>query len=127
MLIIYFLLPHLLCFHWCRILQASFSDLCPKNNDNVSSELDANVQSSEFKCRSENMPLTSDSIPVEGSMDMSETEQEESSICAQPDNVRGTLVGISERLPSSVHKSVNPGRQASHEDIKSWKEKGFTR
>jgi hypothetical protein len=81
-------------------------------------------------------------------MHTSEFDQEESSsICAQPDDTRETLFsehpvgdpmgigpcsssgidGKHDIVASSVQKSVHPGRQASSEDIKSWKEKGFTR
>lgn len=132
-----------------RILQAPFSDLCPSGNignassANASSELHENVQSSELQSNANDTSLSPDFIPFGGSIHMSEADQE---VCAR-DNTGETLssghaaigtMGIhpcsSSRIDgtrgsnaSSVQKSITPGRLASAENIKSWKEKGFTR
>ncbi|XP_020259775.1 tRNA (adenine(58)-N(1))-methyltransferase non-catalytic subunit trm6 [Asparagus officinalis] len=84
-----------------RILQAPFSVFSlSQNNGAVSFEKDPNVQSLELHynaCNASLLPCSSDGVD--------DTHQNTSSL---------------------VQKPVPAGRQASSEDIKSWKEKGFT-
>lgn len=141
-LIFYELQLHPCYFHQFRILQAPFSDFCSSQFfENGSHELHENVQFSEFQCNAKATSLKPDCVLSGSSVHGSESDQDESSsICAQPDDTRETLdpMGIGpgsssgidgkhDIVASSVQKSVHPGRHASSEDIKSWKDKGFTR
>ncbi|KAJ6821810.1 tRNA (adenine(58)-N(1))-methyltransferase non-catalytic subunit trm6 [Iris pallida] len=130
-----------------RIVQAPLSALLPsQKNDNACPELDKRIQSSDLQFDISNACLTSDCILSGESSHLPETaiHKENSSLCEEPagmletsfsgNDVAGhtsirpcsnSVDGIQENTSVMVQKST-PGRQASLEAIKLWKEKGFS-
>ncbi|KAJ6845135.1 tRNA (adenine(58)-N(1))-methyltransferase non-catalytic subunit trm6 [Iris pallida] len=131
-----------------RIVQAPLSSLCSsQKNNNTCLELDKTVQSSYLQFGITNASLTSDCIASGESIHLPEAEiqKENSSLCEEPagmletsfpgNDVAGhtsirpcssSVDAIQENTAFMVQKSITPGRQASPEAIKLWKEKGFS-
>ncbi|XP_038977528.1 tRNA (adenine(58)-N(1))-methyltransferase non-catalytic subunit trm6-like [Phoenix dactylifera] len=100
-----------------RIVQAPFSDLCSSENlDHENSKSHENIQSSEIQSQTKDSLLTECASKSSIALSEDPVVQEGDSLsdCRHGDN------------PSRGCKSVNPGRRASPELIKLWKEKGFS-